>query len=336
MVMLKPPAFWRDPAARGLPALLGPLEKLVIRVARRRQENPGWRAPVPVLCCGNLSVGGTGKTPVVMDLAQRLIRRGRKPHILSRGYGGHVPDGTLVELTRHKARDVGDEPLLLAGICPVWVGGDRVPGAQRAIEAGADCLLMDDGFQNPGLVKTLSLLVVDGGAGIGNGHVLPAGPLREPLDDALARSTAVLVTGADVTGVLSDLHAYGKPVFQAAFVQSAEVAALRGRPCFAFAGLGRPEKFFDTLRAAGVEMVGTRAFPDHHPYTARDLVRLEAEARAHAAVLVTTPKDHVRLPPAFQPRVMSIGVDLIWRDEADPEWILDRLFEGGRHGGVAS
>jgi tetraacyldisaccharide 4'-kinase len=146
----------------------------------------------------------------------------------------------------------------------------------------------------------------------------------------------VLVTGADVTGVLSDLHAYGKPVFQAAFVQSAEVAALRGRPCFAFAGLGRPEKFFDTLRAAGARLVGTRAFPDHHPYTARDLARLEAEAQAHAAVPATTPKDHVRLPPAFQPRVMSIGVDLIWRDEADPEWILDRLFEGGRHGGVAS
>ncbi|MCH4142668.1 tetraacyldisaccharide 4'-kinase [Acetobacter peroxydans] len=336
MVMLKPPAFWRNPAGRVLPALLGPVEKLVIRAARRRQEKPGWCAPVPVLCCGNVSVGGTGKTPVVMDLAQRLIRRGRKPHILSRGYGGRVPDGTQVDPSRHKARDVGDEPLLLVGICPVWVGGDRALGAQRAIESGADCLLMDDGFQNPGLAKTISLLVVDGSAGIGNGHVLPAGPLREPLNDALARSTAVLVTGADVTGVLSALRAYGKPVLQASFAQSAEVAALMGQPCVAFAGIGRPEKFFDTLRAARVTLVETRVFPDHYPYTASDLARLEAEAQAHAAVLVTTPKDHVRLPPAFQPRVIGVGVDLIWRDEADPEWILDRLLEGEQHGGVVS
>lgn len=336
MVMLKPPAFWRNPEAHLLPALLWPVEKLVIRIARQRQTRPGWRAAVPVLCCGNVTVGGTGKTPVVMDLAQRLIRRGRTPHILARGYGGHVPEGTRVDLTRHKAVDVGDEPLLLAGVCPVWVGGDRILSARRAIEAGADCLLMDDGFQNPGLHKMVSVLVVDGGAGIGNGHVLPAGPLREPLADALARSTAVLVTGEDSTGLLPTLRESGLPVIQAFFAQSAGVAALLDRPCFAFAGLGRPEKFFDTLRAAGVTLAGQRAFPDHHPYRARDLARLEDEARAYGALLVTTPKDHVRLPPEFLSRVSCVGVDLIWQDEAMPEWILDRLLEGGRHGGVVS
>lgn len=319
-----------------LPALLWPAEKLVVRVARKRQEKLGWCAPVPVLCCGNVSVGGTGKTPVVMDLVQRLIRRGRKPHVLSRGYGGSVPDGTQVDPARHIAADVGDEPLLLAGACPVWVGGDRVAGARRAVEAGADCLLMDDGFQNPGLHKTVSLLVVDGGAGVGNGHVLPAGPLREPLGDALARSTAILLTGVDKTGLAPLLQASGKPVFQASFAQSADVAALMGRPCIAFAGLGRPEKFFDTLRAAGVTLVGMRAFPDHHPYTARDLALLGAEAQAHGAVLVTTPKDHIRLPPGIPLQVISVGVDLIWQNEADPEWVLDRLLEGGQHGSGAS
>lgn len=336
MVMLKPPAFWRNPAAHLLPALLSPVEALVIRAARKRQEKAGWSAPVPVLCCGNVSVGGTGKTPVVMELAQRLIRRGKNPHILARGYGGRVPDGTRVDPMRHGAGDVGDEPLLLASICPVWVGGDRVRGAERAIEAGADCLLMDDGFQNPGLRKTASLLVIDGGAGVGNGHVLPAGPLREPLTDALARSTAILLTGADRTGLLPRLQACGKPVFQAFFKQSVEVAAVMGKPCIAFAGLGRPDKFFDTLRDAGVNLVGTRIFADHHPYTAHDLARLETEARRHGAVLVTTPKDHVRLPLEFQARVISVGVDLIWRDEADPEWILDRFLEGEWHGSVAS
>ena len=327
MTLWKAPAFWNMPQAKFLPALLSPLEALVAWGAVRRAEGVGWKAPVPVLCCGNITVGGTGKTTVVMDLVARLQARGKTPHVLSRGYGGRQTSGQRVDPQHHTARDVGDEPLLLATCCPVWVGSDRVVTARAAIAAGADCLVMDDGFQNPGLEKTLSLLVVDGVTGLGNGHVLPAGPLRERPEQALARASAVLLIGKDQTGFAASPLMAGTPLYQGDLRQTSEVRQLEGKACVAFAGLGRPEKFFSGLRAAGVVPVQTISYPDHYYYRKRDMRHLLAVARSMGACLVTTPKDAVRLPAVFRQQVVEVGVELVWPDPAAPEKLLDLLLE---------
>lgn len=321
MIKLSPPAFWGNPRARLWPALLAPFAWGVGAVTRRRMRRMGWHAPVPVLCCGNMSVGGTGKTTVVIDLVQRLLARGRTPHVLTRGYGGHVPDGTRVDPATHTAWHVGDEPLLLAGYCPVWVGGDRAVSARLAVNAGADCLIMDDGFQNPSLVKTFSLLVVDGAVGLGNGHVLPAGPLRERVVDALPRADALLMIGPDQTGLEQNLSTL--PVVKAHLEQCDVPEAIRGRSCVAFAGIGRPEKFFNGLRAAGLTLGQTLPFPDHYAYSKRDMQRLGALARRLGAQLVTTPKDAMRLPTSFRQNVVEVGVQLVWQSPQDPESLLD-------------
>lgn len=318
---LSPPAFWRHPQARLWPALLAPCAWGVAAFTRRRMRRAGWRAPVPVLCCGNMTVGGTGKTTVVIDLVQRLNARGRKPHVLTRGYGGHVADGTRVDPTCHTARQVGDEPLMLARYCPVWVGGDRALTARHAVKAGADCLIMDDGFQNPSLVKTFSLLVVDGAVGVGNGHVLPAGPLRERVEDALARADALLVIGADQTQVAQ--HFGALPVVWAELEQVDVLHKIRELPCVAFAGIGRPEKFFNGLRAAGAHLVDTLSYPDHYMYGPQDMLNLAVRASRQGAQLVTTPKDAMRLPASFRQNVVEVGVRLVWQDSQVPEHILD-------------
>ncbi|MFT8419478.1 MAG: tetraacyldisaccharide 4'-kinase [Acetobacter sp.] len=323
MIKLSPPAFWSNPRASLWPALLAPFSWGVGVAARRRMQRMGWRAPVPVLCCGNMTVGGTGKTTVVIDLVQRLLARGCRPHVLTRGYGGHVPDGTRVDPAAHTAWHVGDEPLLLAALCPVWVGGDRAVSARRAVRAGADCLIMDDGFQNPSVVKTVSLLVVDGAVGLGNGHVLPAGPLRERAVDALARADAVLMIGADQTGMAQSVG--DVPVVWAHLEQSAIPEALRGRSCVAFAGIGRPEKFFNGLRGAGLSVRDALSFPDHYAYSKRDMQRLGALAQRLDAQLVTTPKDAMRLPASFRQNVVEVGVRLVWQDQQAPESLLDTL-----------
>lgn len=320
-----PPLFWTNPQARCLPGLLWPASALVAACAAARQKKPGWKAPVPVLCCGNISVGGTGKTTVVLDIVARLQKRGVAVHALTRGYGGRIKTTTQVDAARHTAQDVGDEALLLAQCCPTWVGGDRAASARAAVAAGAACLIMDDGFQNPGLHKDMSLLVVDGVAGLGNGHVLPAGPLRERPENALRRASAVLLIGEDETGVLERYAPVLPPVLQARLQTGQDVQALRGTRCIAFAGLGRPSKFFEGLREAGVSPVQCLAFPDHYFYTDQDMTHLVSLAREADAQLVTTPKDTVRFPAAFRKQLRTVGVGLLWQDPAAPEALLDRL-----------
>jgi tetraacyldisaccharide 4'-kinase len=275
---------------------------------------------VPVVCCGNVTVGGAGKTTLVLDLANRLSGRG--VHILLRGYGGsargvhHVQGDDPVTL-------VGDEALLLAQAAPTWTGADRAASAKASIEAGARILLMDDGLQNPTLAKTASILVIDGRTGFGNGRVLPAGPLREPVAIAAPRCQAAVLIGPDLTDAIAQLP-LNLPVLRADLVQDPSIAALAGRPIVAFAGIALPEKFFAPLRQAGAVVVAARPFPDHHLYTARELDALEKDAQDRDAVLVTTPKDAVRLPPTVRARVTVIGVGLAWRE---PEKI-DQLLAG--------
>lgn len=308
--MPRAPAFWfRD---GWLARSLAPLSLLTRRMTARRVARPGWQATVPVICCGNVTVGGAGKTTVVLDLAQRLSARGRVVHVLLRGYGGSVRGPHRVTADDTAAR-VGDEALLLARVAPVWVGADRGASARQAVAAGAEVLLLDDGLQNPSLRKDVSLLVIDGLTGFGNGRPLPAGPLREPVIAAAARCAAAVLIGEDRSGALRQLPP-SLPVLRADLVQGPEVAALRGRRVLAFAGIAVPEKFFAGLQAEGVTVVGRRPFPDHHPYTAAEIDALRTEARRLDALPVTTPKDAVRIPGRAED-IRVIGVGLRWQDE---------------------
>ena len=317
---LKPPRFWHRDGP--LPRLLSPLSAIATGVTARRLARPGWRAPVPVICCGNVTVGGAGKTTLALDLGARLVADGRRVHFLLRGYGGAVRGPHRV-MPGDSAAMVGDEALLLAAVAPSWTGADRAASARAAVSAGADCLVLDDGLQNPGLHKDLSLLVVDGATGFGNGRVLPAGPLREPVAAGAARCDAAVLIGADLTGAAARLPI---PVLRANLRPGPEVADLAGGRVLAFAGIARPEKFYRMLREAGVTVAATLSFPDHHPFTEADLRRVADAARRHNATPVTTPKDAVRLPAAWREQVRVVGVSLDWDDPP----ALDRLLAAAR------
>jgi tetraacyldisaccharide 4'-kinase len=323
---MRAPRFWSEGDGGWPGRLLAPAAALYALATARRMRRAGWHAPIPVLCCGNLTAGGAGKTTVALDLAARLVARGRRVHILTRGYGGRAPGPLLVDPARHDAAEVGDEALLLARIAPCHVAADRAAGARAAVAAGADCLLMDDGFQNPGLHQDMPLLVIDGGSGFGNGKILPAGPLREPVARGCRRARAAILIGEDRTGALANLP--GRlPILRAGLTMQDAAPLLAGRPALAFAGIGRPDKFFDGLRAQGVRLAACVPFADHHPYRPRDLRRLLAMASAHGAVLLTTPKDEIRLPAPVRPHVHAVGVHLAWDDPAAPERLLDLWLE---------
>ena len=326
---MRPPAFWFAPGPSAPAILLGPLQAITARITARRLTRPGWRAPVPVVCCGNVGVGGAGKTTLALDLALALRRRGVAVHCLTRGYGGRSVTVPLrVDLARHDAALVGDEALLLAGIAPCWVGADRAASARAAIADGAEILLMDDGLQNPGLVQDWPLLVIDGTVGFGNDRLLPAGPLREPVAAAAARVRYAIMIGDDRTGAGSRLPA-GLVRLQADLEMDPALAALRGHRLLAFAGIARPAKFFDALAATGLTVTATQGYPDHHRYRTHALDRLQREADRLGAVLVTTPKDAVRLPPDLRARVQVAGVALRWRDPAARNVLLDRITRTG-------
>jgi tetraacyldisaccharide 4'-kinase len=311
---MTPPGFWRHDGPM-LPArLLAPLSLVTAAATARRVARPGWVAGVPVLCCGNAGVGGAGKTTLALDLGRRLRARGHRVAFLTRGFGGR-PAHALRVGPGHSAADVGDEALLLAAEAPTYVGADRAASARAAVAEGADRLVMDDGLQNPTLAKTLSFLVIDGEAGFGNGRLLPAGPLREPVAAAMARCAAAVLVGPDRTGALAALPA-GSPVLRARLVSRFAPALVDGRKVLAFAGIARPEKFFASLVEAGADIAARHAFPDHHVFRDAEINRLLAEAERLDAVPVTTPKDAVRLPPDVAPLVRVADVALEWDDPA--------------------
>lgn len=311
--MRAPGFWWRAPDRPGLlPRLLAPLGWLYAAGTARRLRQRGYRPKVPVICVGNLTAGGAGKTPTVIALIERLTARGRVVHVVSRGYGGRLGGPVRVDEVRHTAEDVGDEPLLLSAFASVWVAKDRAAGVQAAEAAGAQVILMDDGFQNPAVQPALGLVVVDAARGFGNGRCIPAGPLREPVPSGLARADLLLTIGDEPAQARFDAI-WGPlklPRMRGRLQPLAMGMDWKGERVLAFAGIADPSRFFSTLRAEGAEVVRGEALADHELLSETLLRRLEAEAAAAGAQLVTTEKDAARLPPHWRPKVLTLVVRL--------------------------
>jgi tetraacyldisaccharide 4'-kinase len=311
---MRAPRFWARVPPPPLARALQPFGGIYGWAVARNMGRRGERAAAPVICVGNFVAGGAGKTPAAIALARLLIEMGERVAFLSRGYGGSTGDEPVaVDPRGHSADQVGDEPLLLARIAPTFVSADRPRAARAAIAAGASVLVLDDGLQNPSLVKDFSLALVDGGFGFGNGLCLPAGPLRAPLAAQAPHVALIVIVGGAATQAPAALA--GRPVVAARLEPDASQAeALRGKNVFAFAGIGRPEKFFETLEGLGARLIAARSFPDHHRYALGELAAMFAEASAASLAVVTTEKDFVRLPAAYAEKVVALPVRLQFED----------------------
>ena len=330
---MREPAFWHETdryARRAAPVtrmLLTPIAALYAHFgARRIEKAEPYKAGIPVICVGNLTVGGSGKTPIVAALRAMLVKQGRRAASLSRGYKGVLEGPLQVDIETHTAREVGDEPLMLAASGEAWIGADRAQAAKAMKAAGVDVIIMDDGHQNPTLHKDISLVVIDGGNPVGNGFVFPKGPLREPVATGLSRADAVLVVG-DIEHPPQELFDFD-PVWKVTVEPTG--AAPKGL-LLPFAGIGRPQKFFDSLKAAGAELTDESPYPDHHTYTPNDLRYLRELAGDRGARLITTEKDFVRLPKADREGILTFPVQAIF-DETALTALLEPLFRAKING----
>lgn len=298
---MKAPSFWYAPPG-WLSNLLSPLGWLYGKgAALLRKFYRPHLFPIPIISIGNITSGGAGKTPTAMAIADLLKAEGHRVHFVTRGYKGTLKGPLQVDLRFHTAKDVGDEALLLAHHAPTWVGKKKRAALEKAIEKGAHIVILDDGHQTKGIFKDLSFVVVDSLQGFGNHRVIPAGPLREPLKAGLSRADALIHIG-------KGSFKSALPVFKAHL--SPHPLPFKNHPCVAFCGLGFPEKFYQSLKERGAEIVATHSFPDHYFYTQKDLRALHALAEKKRAVLVTTRKDWIRLPPPWQKKVSVLDVDL--------------------------
>jgi len=310
---MRTPDFWEKPGP--IPTMLTPLSWIwqAHSGARSLLTKPKSLG-VPVICVGNTVAGGAGKTPVTTAIIKTLTALNCNAHILSRGYGGTVEKPTLVDPNKHDHTDVGDEPLLHARHAPTWVSPSRVNGGRAAIAGGASAILMDDGFQNPTIYKDFSILVVDGEYGFGNKRILPAGPLRESINSAMRRADLVVIIGPEIRKVAS-IIGKGKPVLTARFVPADHDVKISGARVLAFAGIGRPTKFFQTLAEMGCNLIETWSYPDHHVFTDKQISNILKIAKEKDAIPITTEKDSVRLPVSARDIVQILPVTLEWNDK---------------------
>jgi tetraacyldisaccharide 4'-kinase len=333
--MREPQFWWAKP---GLAAhLLMPVAFCYGAIAARRMRRGGTGAGIPVICIGNFTHGGTGKTPAALTVARLLSEAGEKPFFLTRGYGGRLAGPVRVDPSLHRAADVGDEPLLLAKRAPTIVAADRIAGARLAREAGASVIVMDDGLQNPSLRKDLAIAVVDARRGIGNGHVFPAGPLRAPLAAQMRQCGAVLVVGKGPNATIAAATLRnGAPLHGRLDPDPQALKALGQKKVLAFAGIGDPEKFFSTLAACGIEAAFEISFPDHHPYTRADAQNILQRCDAERLVPVTTEKDLVRLTGEDETvarlcaRVQALSVTLVVEEEESLRKLLRQTLAAAR------
>ena len=323
---MRDPDFWQKD---GIAAkLLSPLSTVwragaCIRTATTTARHPGC----PVFCVGNFTVGGAGKTPTAIALFDLLTRLGRTPHFVSRGYGGSITGPHQVDPVKDHADKVGDEPLLLAQEGPAWISRMRALGAEAARNAGANAIILDDGLQNPSLIKDCSFAVVDSAYGIGNGRVMPAGPMREPLLRGLEKVHAIILIGDQTPDFINDLPA-SVPILRA-HVTPVNGADFKDRKIVAFAGIGRPAKFYDSLKQVGANVVLTRDFADHHPFTDHEISALRTEATRQNAMLVTTQKDWMRLPSESRTGISSLNIRLMFEDPEQLSRIVTSVLADG-------
>ncbi len=307
---MRTPTFWQY--NNWIAKLLTPLGELYALATKTRLRlKKSKKIDTPVICIGNLTAGGTGKTPTAISLAFMLQNAGIYPTFISRGYHGSLQN-IQVDSIHHTPQQVGDEPLLLAHIAPTFINADRYQAALMAQNNQAECILMDDGFQNPTLYKDLSLLVIDGATGFGNKKCIPAGPLREHIADGLKRAQAALIIGEDEHNIASSLNI---PYFKGKIVP--ETPNLKNNCVVAFAGIGRPQKFYTSLQELGIEIIKTFDFPDHHYYSENELKELIRYAENNQAELITTSKDFVKIPVSLQPAFKVLDIRIQWENPTE-------------------
>jgi tetraacyldisaccharide 4'-kinase len=334
---MKPPGFWWRAEPTAAAHLLSPIGALYGRITAARMRQHGASAPCPVICIGNFTTGGSGKTPAAIHIAQRLLARGERPVFLTRGYGARIDAATQVEPARHGAEQVGDEPLLLARVAPTIVSPDRVAGARMAAEAGASVIVMDDGLQNPALSKSLSIAVIDAATGFGNGLCFPAGPLRAPVGAQQPFVAAALMIGDGEAGTRAAAALVrpprATPILRGRLEPAPEAASrLSGRRVIAMAGIGLPTKFIATLEACGADVVEQHLVADHAPYGAEELAALASRAAATRLLVATTEKDEARIgaamPQALRERLIVVPVSLVLTQGAEAlEALLDQVLD---------
>lgn len=324
---MRAPDFWHKPSTAG--KLLSPLSVLWRSgtAVQKALASPPWSGPVPILCVGNITAGGAGKTPLTIDFVQALNASGHRPHVLTRGFGGSLIGPVKVNPDVHTVPQVGDEPLLLASKAPTWLARNRVAGAKQAIKNGASIIVMDDGFQNPTIKKSFSILTVDGGYGFGNGQVIPAGPLRETPKTGISRCDAVVLIGEDRHGIV-DFIGNTCPIYRTK-IMAYPNKELTNQKILAFAGIGRPSKFYESVLELGYELVDTFDFPDHHQFKLDEIKSILKLSSELSAIPVTTTKDYVRIPLEMQPMIKTIEIALEWEHIRERETIISRVLKDG-------